>query len=87
MKDYYFFSFPSRIQVESSEEDIQVTEVSRLEEFRLVHQRKCDSEGSPDIPRDGGMRNLLLIPALSLQTEGGEEVADSFSKRVEEQTF
>lgn len=81
------FSFPSRIQVESSEEDIQVTEISRLEEFRLVHQRECDSEGGPDIPRDRGMRDLLLIPALSLQTEGSEKVADRFSKRVEKQIF
>lgn len=33
------------------------------------------------------MRNLLLIPALSLQTEGSEKIADCFSKRVEKQTF
>lgn len=33
------------------------------------------------------MRNLLLIPALSLQTEGSEKIADRFSKRVEKQAF
>ena len=42
---FLFFSFPSRIQVESSQEDIQVTEISCLEEFWLVHQRKGNSEG------------------------------------------
>lgn len=52
----------------------------------MVHERKCDSEGSPDVPGDGRMRNLLLIPALSLQTEGSEKIADGFSKRVENQT-
>ncbi|KAK2496029.1 hypothetical protein MC885_009232 [Smutsia gigantea] len=78
--------FP-RFQVESSQEDIQVPEISRLEKFRLVHQGKCDSEGSPDIPRDCGMRNLLLIPALSLQTEGSEKIANCLSRRVEKQTF
>lgn len=89
MRDYYFvcFPFPSRIQVESSQEDVQVPEISRLEEFRLVHQRQCDSERGPDVPGDGRVGNLLLIPALPLQTEGSEKIADCFSERVEKQTF
>lgn len=33
------------------------------------------------------MRDLLLIPALSLQTEGSEKIADRFSKRIKKQTF
>lgn len=80
MWDSVFLSFPLRIQIESSQEDIQVTEVGCLEEFWLVHQRQCNSEGSPDVPRDGRVRDLLLVPALPLQTEGGEKIADRFSK-------
>lgn len=33
------------------------------------------------------MGNLLLIAALSLQTEGSEKIADCFSKRVEKETL
>lgn len=76
-------SFPSRIQIESSQEDIQVTEVGGLEELRLVHQRQGNPEGGPDVPGDGRVRDLLLVPALPLQAEGSEEVADRFSKEGE----
>lgn len=88
MRDYsVFLSFPSRIQVESSQEDIQVTKVGCLEEFWLVHQRQRNSKGSPDVPRDGRVRDLLLVPALSLQTEGREKIADRFSKKGERHSF
>ena len=64
---------PSHVQVEGSHEEVQVSEVGRLEELRLVHHGEGDPQGGPDVPRHH-LVGELPTPALPLQAEGRQEV-------------
>ena len=64
---------PSNVQVEGLDEEIQVSEVGRLEELRLVHHGQGDPQRGPDVPRHH-LVGQLVASALPLQTQGRQEV-------------
>lgn len=65
---------PLYVKVKGPHEEVQVTDVCRLEEFGLIQHGQGYPQGGPDVPGHHLVR-LLATPAFPLKAQRGQEVA------------